>query len=219
MSNYHHYDDAAASYDGHFTRPVDEWEDGRLAELLRPVVDGRIVLDLGCGTGWVADHLAPRDYTGVDCSGPMLAELARKHPAARTVKAEVGAEAWTRALPYRRYPVITATWSLEYLGDLDILLSVCARLCVPGGVLALHGSLPRGHHRDHFSVKSAPYRPLSARLVRQASVAALLPRPQAAGTGALPDTWTRLGRRAWTAALAAPAGRHYAALWTWRLPS
>ena len=212
-----HYDEAAATYDGHFTREVDQWEDERLASLLRPVVDNRVVLDLGCGTGWVADHLAPLDYTGVDCSGPMLAELSRKHSAARTVKAEIGADAWAAALPLHlgSYQVVTATWSLEYLGELDLLLSVL-KVLAPGGVLALHGSLPRGHRRAHFSVKSAPYRPLGPHQVRQASDLAGLPRPEMTGTGALPDSWAGLGRTAWDAALPWPAGMHYAALWTWR---
>ncbi len=213
-----HYDEAAATYDGHFTREVDQWEDERLAALLRPVVDGRVVLDLGCGTGWVADHLAPLDYTGVDCSGPMLGELARKHPYATTVKAEIGAESWAAALPRQLggWQTVTATWSLEYLGELDILLSVAARLA-PAGILALHGSLPRGHRRAHFSVKSAPYRPLGPHQVKTASAKAGLPAPEMAGTSALPDSWAGLGREAWRAALTWPAGMHYSALWTWRL--
>lgn len=211
------YDDAAPFYDGHFTRDIDVWEDTRLAALLRPLVDGRRLLDLGCGTGWTADHLSPASYTGVDAAPLMLAELGRKHPAAVTVKAEVGADRWTRGLPPGRFDVITATWSLEYLGRLDELLAQLARLAAPGGVLALHGSLPRGHRRAHFSVKAAAYRPLGPQSVRKASAAVGLPAPQVAGTGALPDAWAALGRRAWRAALAAPPSLHYAALFTWRL--
>ena len=154
------YDEAAATYDGHFQRPVDRWEDEVLPGLLAPLVDGRRVLDLGCGTGWLADHCDPADYTGVDWSGPMLAELERKHPRASTVKAKVGADGWVTALGSRVPPdVITATWSLEYLagGDLRGFLKTCASLLPFGGILALHGSMPRGHRRAHFSVKSADH--------------------------------------------------------------
>jgi predicted TPR repeat methyltransferase len=215
---YFHYDEAASTYDGHFTREVDHWEDSRLAEFLRPAIDGRAVLDLGCGTGWLADHLDPAEYTGVDCSVPMLGELARKHPDARTVKATIGSDPWAAELEIGAYETIVATWSLEYLGRLDSLLPVLWRLAAPHGILALHGSLPRGHGRAHFSVKSAPYRPLSLRAVRRASDAAGLPRPHVTGTSWLPDGWAWSGRRIWDATLAYPAGTHYSALWTWRLP-
>lgn len=213
------YDQAAGEYDGWFNRPVDQWEDERLAGLLRPLVNGRSVLDLGCGTGWLADHCSPRAYTGVDCSGPMLAELARKHPDAETVKAQVGAPGWAEALPFPALPfaVVTATWSLEYLGGLADLLHILLQVTGARPVLALHGSMPRGHRRRHFSVKAAPYIPLSPPHVRAESRAAGLPPPRCTGTSALPDSWQALGRRGFDAALRAPAGAHYAALWTWQL--
>jgi predicted TPR repeat methyltransferase len=212
------YDETAAVYDDLFTRPVDRWEDERLAGLLRPVVDGRTALDLGCGTGWLLDHCSPAEYTGVDCSGPMLAELGRKHPDARTVKAEVGGEGWAVQLHPGAYQVVTSTWSLEYLGELDILLSVLRLLAAPGGLIALHGSMPRGHRRAHFSVKAAPYEPIGPHQLKRAARVAGLARPKIAGTSALPDDLAGLGRAAWRAALALPAGTHYSALWTWRLP-
>jgi predicted TPR repeat methyltransferase len=212
-----HYDAVASEYDGHFTRPVDEWEDEFLAALLRPFTVGRSVLDLGCGTGWVADHCDPGAYTGVDASGPMLEELARKHPSASTVKASIGEHGWSRGLAGDSFDAITATWSLEYLGELPELLTICTWLAAPGGVIALHGSLPRGHRRAHFSVKAAPYRPLGPHQVRETCRELGIGRPVCTGTSALPDTWTRLGRRAWDAALRLPAGMHYSAMWAWQL--
>jgi predicted TPR repeat methyltransferase len=211
------YDQAAAEYDGLFTRPVDRWEDEHLAALLRPVVDGRDVLDLGCGTGWLLDHLAPSGYTGVDSSTAMLAELERKHPRAETVKASVGSPGWHEALPVGTWTTVTATWSLEYLGDLAALLRTLCELAGPRPVIALHGSMPRGHRRRHFSVKSVPYVPLGPHQVREASRAAGLPRPRCTGTSWLPDQICGLGRWAWTGTLPYPAGTHYAALWTWQL--
>ena len=211
------YDQAAADYDALFTRPVDRWEDDHLASLLRPVVDGADVLDLGCGTGWLLDHCAPLHYTGVDASSAMLAELTRKHPGAETIKAEVGADGWHEALPVGTWTVVTATWSLEYLGDLVDLLRRLWNIAVPLPVFALHGSMPRGHRRAHFSVKAVPYRPISPAQVRDDARLAGLPRPVCTGTSALPDRCAGLGRTAWEAALRAPAGSHYAALWTWDL--
>ena len=212
-----HYDEAAAVYDGLFTRPVDTWENERLASLLRPQVDGAKVLDLGCGTGWLLDHCEPGDYTGVDCSGPMLAELERKHPRASTVKASIGEHGWLRSLPGpRAYDIVTATWSLEYLGDLSRLLTECCWLVARPGVIALHGSLPRGHRRPHFSVKSAPYVPLGPHQVRHATRRLEgLSDPLVTGTSMLPDRLAGLGKDAWLAALTFPAGMHYSALWRW----
>ena len=212
------YDEAAPGYDKRFTRPIDGWEDEHLADLLRPAVAGRDVLDLGCGTGWVADHCSPGRYTGADCSAGMLAELARKHPGAETVKVAVGSRGWTAMLPPGRPFVVTATWSLEYLGDLAELLAALRMITAPGGLLVLHGSMPRGHRRAHFSVKEAPWEAIGPPQVRYASLAAGLRPPDCTGTSALPDGLAHLGRLAWRAALAAPAGMHYAALWTWRLP-
>jgi len=214
------YDGFAEQYDKHFRRPVDRMEDDYLTCLLDPSVTGRHVLDLGCGTGWVLDHLSPKSYTGVDCSEPMLAELRRKHPWAWTVRAQVGdQQAWTGLLPVRQ-PVdtVVATWALEYLGDLTRLLAVCAEI-VRGRdepVLALHGTLPHGHRRAHFSVKDVPYLPLSVHAVRQASAAAGLPMPRVYGTSGWPDRLPLTVRRfGWGVTL--PASWQYSALWVWRL--
>lgn len=211
------YEEAAAGYDGLFTRQVDRWEDEHLADLLRPVVDGQDVLDLGCGTGWLLDHLAPSGYTGVDASAAMLAELVRKHPGAETVKAQIGTPGWHEALPVGTWTTVTATWSLEYLGDLAALLRLLFEVAGPRPVFALHGSMPRGHRRSHFSVKAVPYVPIGPHQVREATRLAGLPRPVCTGTSALPDRCAGLGRWWWDTTLRWPAGLHYAALWTWDL--
>lgn len=209
------YDGLASSYDDHFRRPVDHWEDDRLAWLLAPSVVGRSVLDLGCGTGWVPDHLDPSDYTGVDRSGPMLNELMRKHSRARVVKVTVGTPGWQGALPPRQWDTITCTWALQYLGDLGELLRLLSGLA-PGGTLALHGYLPRYRRRSHV-ISPVPAQLPSRAAIRAATRAAGLSPPRCAGTGALPDSLAR-SRLAWSAALATPARWHYAALWTWQVP-
>lgn len=212
------YDSIAASYDEHFARPVDHWEDDRLAALLAPVVEDRDVLDLGCGTGWLLDHLRPAWYTGVDCSAPMLSALAAKHPGATLVKARVGEPGWQQALRERRsglrWGTITATWALQYLGDLTLLLRLLASF--EPDVIALHGYLPRYVRRSH-EITGEPRPVVDPWEVRAATLAAGLPQPKITGTGALPDRLAR-ARVAWEAAARlARAEWHYAALWTWRL--
>jgi len=210
-----HYDSIAARYDAHFRRQVDRWEDQYLASYLRGQVNGKRVLDLGCGTGWIMDHCHPGEYTGVDASAGMLEILTGKHPSAVGVKLQVGSDGWTRYLPVGKYDVICATWSLEYLGDLTELLQSCLELLDRGGSLALHGSLPRGHRRRHFSLKSAPYRALGPPQVRAASIAAGLGRPHVTGTSAWSDAIPCPGHQWWMASLLAPPGSHYACLWRW----
>jgi SAM-dependent methyltransferase len=217
------YDALAAGYDAHFTRPVDHWEDDRLAAMLRPVVDDRNVLDLGCGTGWLLDHCSPARYTGVDNAPGMLEELVRKHHVVTVVKADIGAPGWQRAIPGTgaAFDTITATWALQYLyGDgvssLRDLLTTCSWLVKRGGVVALHGYLPRYRSRHHYIGWPRHVPPV----VRPADVAAAtagtgLSGPQLMGCGALPD-WLAFNEGAWWAALnAVPAGWHYSGLWMW----
>ena len=213
------YDTVADGYDGHFGRPVDRWEDERLAGLLAPIVNGRDVLDLGCGTGWLLDHLAPRSYTGVDSSGAMLAVLQRKHPGADVIKLAVQPGTfWAGLLLQHARDVVTATWALQYLGDLPALLADCRELVRPGGTIALHGYLPRYARRRHeIMAGGLPPPCVHPGQARIAGRSAGLSAPRIAGTGALPDQLAR-SRRAWEAAARiVPARWHYAALWTWRV--
>jgi trans-aconitate methyltransferase len=212
------YDAIADTYDGHFRRPVDQWEDDRLAALLAPLADDRDVLDLGCGTGWLLDHCRPAYYTGVDCSVPMLANLLDKHPDAAVVKATVGEPGWQAALREHRarlqWDVITATWSLQYLGDLPVLLRVLSGM--DPRVIALHGYLPRYRRRSHEITGEA--RPVVVPWqMRAAARHAGLAQPRLSGTGSLPDGLART-RAGWQVAAAlTPSRWHYAALWVWRL--
>lgn len=211
------YDVVADSYDRHFQRPVDRWEDARLASLLHPYADGRDVLDLGCGTGWLADHLSPASYTGVDESTSMLAELGRKHPRATVRKVSVGQRGWHRELPDGQWDLIAATWAADYFPNLPELLAEAMLRVRAGGVLALHGTQPRGHRRRHFVLREAPYFPLDPDTVGRAARAAGLGPPVSYGIGALPDPLA-VTRRLWTALLAVPVGWHYSALHVWSRP-
>jgi SAM-dependent methyltransferase len=208
------YDAIAGTYDEHFGRPVDRWEDERLAALLAPLVNGRAVLDLGCGTGWLLDHCRPSYYVGVDSSVPMLTELLDKHRGTPVIKAEVGQPGWHAELDGTRFDAVTATWSLQYLGELGALLPLLAASFKPG-VIALHGYLPRYRRRPHEITGQA--RPVMIPWqVRAATRHAGLAQPRIAGTGSLPDRFAR-SRAGWRVAAAlTPYRWHYAALWTWR---
>ncbi|MBN1510467.1 MAG: class I SAM-dependent methyltransferase, partial [Phycisphaerae bacterium] len=46
----------------------------------RPFIDGGRVLDMGCGTGSLADIVAPQQYLGVDIDAESVRLARRRHP-------------------------------------------------------------------------------------------------------------------------------------------
>jgi ubiquinone/menaquinone biosynthesis C-methylase UbiE len=114
---------------------------GRLAHLTAVVQDtagpGCSVLDLGCGTGDLARCLARTglQMTGCDISAQMLHRAGQADP--------TGTVEWTLLDPrWRRLPfadgtfeAIVASSVLEYVDQPADVLSECARVLRPGGVL------------------------------------------------------------------------------------
>ncbi|MDG4831742.1 class I SAM-dependent methyltransferase [Solwaraspora sp. WMMD1047] len=94
------------------------------------------LLDVGCGTGRDAGHLATLGYTatGLDTSMPMLTYARRRHPSVRFLRADL------RNFDLAdRFDVITCLDSaLLYChrnADLTSFLSCCHRQLRPGGLL------------------------------------------------------------------------------------
>jgi SAM-dependent methyltransferase len=225
------YDAVAEVYDHHFDRPCDRWEDERLADLLRPYVastevpslTSARVLDLGCGTGWLLDHLPVpvTHYVGIDTSAPMLARLTEKHPRASVVKATVGVQGWLDEVSsdpgVPPFDVVTATWAAHDLPNIHALLSEVRCLVPVGGYAALHGQAPRYRRRRHYVLGDLDERrgyldwtPGRCRLSTPPGWRWL----GAHGTGAAPE-WPQ-DRRLWRLALTLPARAHWAFLAVWQ---
>lgn len=214
------YDLVADSYDDHFRRPVDEWEDDRLSGFLAPHVNGRTVLDLGCGTGWLLDNLDPAYYLGVDSSPAMLDRLLDKHPSAEVVKAQVGEPGWIDTLPQwtRGVDTVTATWSAHELGDVGSLLLALSDWTLNPTEVLLHGQGPRYRYRSHYVLdredERQAYLGWTPAVARQVPFCATFRGLR--GTGACPDEFARQ-RAIWAAFNWLPARYHWAMLAHWTL--
>lgn len=103
---------------------------------LLPDVDGRRVLDLGCGAGQLAHHLAMMgaiEVVGIDVSERMLA-LARADRAHPRVTYQRGAiEELT--FPPARFDLAVSSLVLHYVHDYPGLIRQIAEWLAPGGIL------------------------------------------------------------------------------------
>jgi SAM-dependent methyltransferase len=141
-----HADQVRALFDGKAADwPAKYGADGRLAgrltELAAAVLDLTVadgeLLDLGCGSGELARHLAVGGYqvTGCDIAPLMLDRAAgadREH-AVRWIRLEPN---W-RTLPFASASLdgVIAASVLEYVRDPAAVLGECARVLLPDGVL------------------------------------------------------------------------------------
>ena len=115
------------------------------AELLAllPDVHDRRVLDLGCGAGQLAQHLATRgaaEVTGVDVSERMLA-LARAdfaHPRVTYARGALENVEFTAS----RFDLVVSVLAFHYVDDYAGLLRRIARWLAPGGVLVFSTEHP-----------------------------------------------------------------------------
>ena len=106
--------------------------------LLVPVLGdfaGRDIVDLGCGTGrWLKrlETLLPRSLAGVDSSGGMLAEAARKCLHSTSL---IGADCRSTPLAAGSADLVLASFLLSYLDNIDRFAAEAARILRTGGTL------------------------------------------------------------------------------------
>lgn len=120
----------AGTYDGS-PNPLIEAESKALAGIIGDVA-GKKVLDLGCGTGRYAIHLARSGatVTGVDFSDEMLA-IARNNAAGLDI---TFANAEVHAVPlHDEFDLVLCSLVLSHVADLRPVMQEMARLTRPGG--------------------------------------------------------------------------------------
>jgi len=108
-----------------------DWIDG-----LAPL-QGKRVLDVGCGGGILADSMARRgaDVLGIDLAAKPL-KVAQLHAieaaTPRIAYREVAAEALAEEMP-EGFDVVTCMEMLEHVPDPGSIVAACGRLVKPGG--------------------------------------------------------------------------------------
>ena len=103
---------------------------------LLPDVEGKRVLDLGCGMGQLALHLAEAgaaEVVGVDISERMLglARSERSHPRVTYLRQAIE----DAAFPPDRFDLVVSSLALHYVEDYPTLVRRVATWLAPGGVL------------------------------------------------------------------------------------
>jgi 2-polyprenyl-6-hydroxyphenyl methylase/3-demethylubiquinone-9 3-methyltransferase len=100
-------------------------------------LNGKRVVDVGCGGGILADAMARRgaDVLGIDLATKAL-KVAQLHAieaaTPRIAYREIAAEALAEEAP-ERFDVVTCMEMLEHVPDPSSVVAACARLTAPGG--------------------------------------------------------------------------------------
>lgn len=132
------YDDVAAQWwsdDIRWVRTLKNMVPGRL-RYFDKLIDwqDKIVLDLGCAGGFMAEALDDRgaQVTGIDPAAEAI-EAARNHAKGRTITYDVGVG---EALPYTdgQFDAVVCVDVLEHVQDLDKVLIEVTRVLKPGGM-------------------------------------------------------------------------------------
>src|SRR5687768_9838969 len=122
-------------------------------------LDGKTVLDVGCGGGILSESMAERgaDVTGIDLGDKAL-KVAKLHLLETGIKVnyrKIAVETLAREQPHH-YDVITCMEMLEHVPDPESTVRACAELAKPGGWV-FFSTINRNPKSYLFAVIGAEY--------------------------------------------------------------
>ena len=139
-----HFDDIATVYDESLPAHVVEHYLRKRVAFLTAVCPGGRALDVGCGTGALAERLTDRGYevTGVDPSEGMLEIMRRRTPQSTAVRASA------TELPFAddSYDLVYTVATLHHIAERDAVaaaLGEMVRVARPGGRIVIWDHNPR----------------------------------------------------------------------------
>jgi len=121
-------------------------------QALFPPLEGKAVLDLGCGYGWHSKYAADRgalSVLGLDLSERMIEEARRRNAADNIVYKVCGVEEYE--YPEAGYDFVISNLVLHYIPDLDSIFKKVFQTLKPGGIFLFnieHPVFTAGVHED-----------------------------------------------------------------------
>jgi len=146
---YDAYAQMARSKDG--LKAAGEWHQ---LKPLFPPLEGKCVLDLGCGYGWHSRYAADQgagSVLGIDLSERMIEEAKRRNAGENIIYRVCSLEEYE--YPKETYDFVISNLALHYIADLDSIFEKVFRTLKPGGIFLFnieHPVFTAGIHEDWF---------------------------------------------------------------------
>jgi SAM-dependent methyltransferase len=149
-----HFDEIATVYDESLPEHVVEHYLRKRTAFIAGLGGGGAVLDVGCGTGALAERLAQRGYvvSGVDPSAGMLEVLRARSPNVTAVQGS------GTALPFAAdsFDLVVSVATMHHIAapaDVRRTLSEMARVCRPDGRILIWDHNPRNPYWSHLMAR------------------------------------------------------------------